>query len=256
MKYTLAIESSTATPSIALLGDDKLLGESFWQVNRGASERMFSAIDELLKNKGIKLADISLFGIGLGPGNFTGLRTSLSAIQALALPTHTDTIGISSAEAVAFQFVISDLRFLNSEHKPPSTIKQSTNQPPPASRILTVGDARRRRLWLGIFETSQETLKQTGNFKLVPMDNFFAKIQSGDTVITPDWETLKDDLSAIVPTTATLIKHPQIPTAANIGHIANQHQANNIPSEPLKPIYMHPPVFIEPRFTEATKRKF
>ena len=104
MNYTLAIESSTATSSVALLGDNELLGEFSWQIKRGASERIFSAIHELIKANGITTADISLFGIGLGPGNFTGLRTSLSAIQALALPTHADIIGISSAEAIAFSF--------------------------------------------------------------------------------------------------------------------------------------------------------
>jgi tRNA threonylcarbamoyl adenosine modification protein YeaZ len=244
MKYTLAIESSTATPSVALLGDNELLGEISWQVSRGVSERMFSAIDELLQNNDITPADINLFGVGLGPGNFTGLRTSLSTIQAIALPSNTDIIGISSAEAATSSFQ-------NSEDKP-----QSTNQQTAPSRILAVGDARRRRLWLAIFETEKESLQQIDEFELVPLDTFAERINLGDTIITPDIETLETELSVIVPNTATLIKVKQIPTAANIAHLANQRKANNTPGNPLKPIYIHPPVFIEPRFTEATKRKF
>ncbi len=255
MKYSLAIESSTATPSVALLGDNELCGEVSWQVSRGASERLLSAIDGLLAENEIKLADINLFGIGLGPGNFTGLRTSLSAIQALALPTHTDIIGISSAEATVFNFQLSEFRTQNSEHKSSATINTSPPQASPIPRILTVGDARRRRLWLGIFEPKQDALRRSGEFELVQIDDFAAEIKPDDIIITPDIETLETELLAIVPATATLIKSAQIPTAAAIGHLANQRSINNTPGEPLKPIYMHPPVFIEPRFTEATKRK-
>jgi len=66
MKYTLAIEQSTVTPSIALLGDNQVLGESSWQVSRKEPECLFSTIDELLRKNGIKPEDINLFGVGLG----------------------------------------------------------------------------------------------------------------------------------------------------------------------------------------------
>ncbi len=271
MKYTLATELSTATPSVALLGDNRLLGSTSWRVSRGTPERMFSAIDELLNENNIKPADISLFGVGLGPGNFTGLRTSLSTIQALALPTHTDIIGISSAEAIAYKQtcqtncrsrsvsgISSPEVSLTHNASPGETstlIASQHTSTPQTPRILVAGDARRRRLWLGIFETSQNSLQQTGKFELVPMDDFAGKIQPGDTIITPDWQSLEFELSAIVPDTATLIMESQIPTATTIATLANQRKADNTPCEPLKPIYMHPPVFIEPRFTEATKRK-
>ncbi len=60
MKYTLAIESSTVTPSAALLADKELLAESSWDAARGASKRMMTVIQDILAANSITLNDIDL----------------------------------------------------------------------------------------------------------------------------------------------------------------------------------------------------
>jgi tRNA threonylcarbamoyl adenosine modification protein YeaZ len=255
MKYTLAIESSTATPSAALLKDSELLAESDWDTSRGSAQRMFSAITEMLQNNSITLNDIGLFAIGLGPGNFTGLRTTLAAIQAMALPDRTDVIGISSAEAAAYQFAggresevggrgpgVGGRR--SDDQRP--TDQRPTDQSP---RILVVGDARRRRLWLAAFSTDHGELQRSSDFELVSIDDFAEKTEPQDRIITPDWNSLKDELPSVVPAAAELTESAITPTAAAIARLARRRQERDLPSEPLQPIYMHPPVFVKPRFS-------
>jgi tRNA threonylcarbamoyl adenosine modification protein YeaZ len=237
MKYTLAIESSTVTPSAALLADKELLAKASWDAARGASQRMMTVVRDMLAANNITLNDIDLFGIGLGPGNFTGLRTTLSAIQAMALPTHTDIIGISSAEAIAYRFLTSTTK----DRRPVTKDRRPTN-------ITVVGDARRRRLWVAPFTGTEDSLQRTADFELVPLDDFADIITAGDNIITPDRDTLGCELKAVVPKTATLTESSLIPTASAIARLARQRKERNLPGEPLQPIYMHPPVFVKPRF--------
>ena len=228
MNYTLAIEPSTTTPTAALLGNDTCLGETMWDAARGSTQRMLKAITSLLDDNGVAFSNIDLYAIGLGPGGFTGLRIGLSAVRALALPSHTDVIGVSSAEAVAAR-VQRDLA--------------------PTGRIVVVGDARRHRLWAGTFSAAQSPPRQDGGFELIPLDNFAKHLQPGDTIASPDRERLSDDLRRVVPATVLLVESNQVPSAADVAMLARRRKIDGIASDPLEPIYMHPPVFIEPRFT-------
>lgn len=233
MNYTLAIEPSTATPTASLLGDETCLGETSWDAARGSTQRMLAAVTSLLDESTLALDEIDIYAIGLGPGGFTGLRIALSAMRALALPSQTDVIGISSAEAVAAN-VQRDLA--------------------PAGRIVVVGDARRHRLWVGDFGASQAALQQEGSFTLIPIDDFAERLQAGDTVASPDWDRLSDDLRRVVPASASLVESSRVPSATIIGQLARLRKAAGIAGEPLEPIYMHPPVFVEPRFTVSAGR--
>jgi tRNA threonylcarbamoyladenosine biosynthesis protein TsaB len=231
MDYTLAIEASTTTPSTALLRGDDVLGEASWLAARGATQRMFEAMQSLLESHNVTPEAIDLFAVGLGPGGFTGMRLALSALQALALPTKQNVMGISSAEAVAAQ-VQRDLT--------------------PTGRTIVVGDARRKRLWAGVFCSTEGALKQDGDFSLVPISDFPKTLRDGDVVASPDRVRLGDELREVVTAPATLIDADVIPTAADIAHLARQRVADGVASEALEPIYMHPPVFVEPRFSPRT----
>jgi tRNA threonylcarbamoyl adenosine modification protein YeaZ len=234
MNYTLAFEASTATPSAALLHDDLCLGETSWLATRGASQHMYNAVVDLLKTHSATLDAVTLFAVGLGPGGFTGLRLSLAAMQAMALPDKTPVIGVSSAEALAYR--IQQAHAIHS------------------GRILVLGDARRKRLWVGTFEATPTTLTQASDFALVPIADFAATLTSGDTLISPDWDRLDNDLSGILPDNTTCIREHADPTATDVAQRVRFRVKHEIPSPPLEPIYMHPPVFVEPRFTEAAKR--
>ena len=45
------------------------------------SERVLMNIDKLLSESGLKLKDIDVFGVNIGPGSFTGVRIGLSVLK-------------------------------------------------------------------------------------------------------------------------------------------------------------------------------
>ena len=58
-------------------------------------------LEELLRNAGLKVAELQAVAFGAGPGSFTGLRIACGIAQGLALARELPVIGISSLEAIA-----------------------------------------------------------------------------------------------------------------------------------------------------------
>jgi tRNA threonylcarbamoyladenosine biosynthesis protein TsaB len=72
-------------------------------VDAAHSDRLLLGIDQVLGSAGWTLEEIDLFGVGLGPGSFTGLRAALSLAHGLAsggLPLVAVTVAEALAEEV------------------------------------------------------------------------------------------------------------------------------------------------------------
>lgn len=68
---------------------------------KGQAESLFPLIDDLLKSHDLAYSDLNRIGVGIGPGNFTGIRISVSAARGLALALGIPAIGVSNFEATA-----------------------------------------------------------------------------------------------------------------------------------------------------------
>lgn len=99
----LAIECSTRQGSVALLENHRLLAEESWGgpvVRHGV---LFDHLTRLMESTGKGLKEIERIAVGRGPGSFSGIRMSLAAAQALALPGETPVQAVSSGAALALQ---------------------------------------------------------------------------------------------------------------------------------------------------------
>ncbi len=98
---TFALDTSTASPALALVGDDGPVAELWLAPEPGAGRRVLEAVHGLLASVGATTADLDGIVVGVGPGGFTGLRiglaTALGLGQALGIPV----TGASSLEALA-----------------------------------------------------------------------------------------------------------------------------------------------------------
>ena len=77
----LAIETSTMLGGVAIADDSAgLIAEVRLNVKSTHSERLMTEIDHVLKQSFLKMSDIDVFAIAIGPGSFTGLRIGLSTV--------------------------------------------------------------------------------------------------------------------------------------------------------------------------------
>lgn len=68
---------------------------------RGQAERLIGLVEEVLSEARCKWSDLEAIGVGTGPGNFTGIRISVSAARGLALGLSIPAVGVSQLEAFA-----------------------------------------------------------------------------------------------------------------------------------------------------------
>ncbi|MCK4502319.1 MAG: tRNA (adenosine(37)-N6)-threonylcarbamoyltransferase complex dimerization subunit type 1 TsaB [Desulfuromonadales bacterium] len=105
----LALDSSSATGSIALCRDECLVAESLLNVRSTHSEKLLSQIDMLLNEAGWKLADLDLLAVVTGPGSFTGLRIGIATIKGLAQVLGKPVVPVSSLQTIAMNLPLASL---------------------------------------------------------------------------------------------------------------------------------------------------
>lgn len=96
MTLVLAIETATASCSVALLNGGEVVAERHEIVGRGHAERLVPMIAEL---PGAGRAETIL--VDCGPGSFTGVRVGLAAARALGFGWQAKVHGFSSLALIA-----------------------------------------------------------------------------------------------------------------------------------------------------------
>lgn len=99
--YLLAFDTSAAHCAAALLRGDQLVCARLEPMEKGQAERLMVMLQEMLTEAGIAWRDLAAVAVGVGPGNFTGVRISVSAARGLALGLGVPAIGVTRFEAIA-----------------------------------------------------------------------------------------------------------------------------------------------------------
>src|SRR5919198_4229491 len=97
----LGIETSTYSGSIAIVDDDRILGELSLGVGPEHSEKLLPMLDWLLKEIGLERREIQGIVVSVGPGSFTALRVGISTAKGLAFSLGIPVVGVSSLEVLA-----------------------------------------------------------------------------------------------------------------------------------------------------------
>lgn len=99
----LAFDTSAAHCAAALVSGDRLLTERLDPMDKGQAEHLFPMLEAMLDGAGVGWSDLTALAVGIGPGNFTGVRISVSAARGLALGLKIPVHGISRLEAAAYR---------------------------------------------------------------------------------------------------------------------------------------------------------
>ncbi len=98
----LCLEGTAKAASVALLSDERTLGEILLREGgRSHTEVFIPLIHTLLDSCGVSLEEIGLFACTNGPGSFTGVRIGVSTVKGLAFGREVPCAAVSSLEALA-----------------------------------------------------------------------------------------------------------------------------------------------------------
>ncbi|TDE47067.1 tRNA (adenosine(37)-N6)-threonylcarbamoyltransferase complex dimerization subunit type 1 TsaB [Flavobacterium rhamnosiphilum] len=108
MEYILNIETATKNCSVALAKDGKtILCKEIAEEGYSHAERLHVFIEEIIKEAGITLNDLSAIAVSQGPGSYTGLRIGVSAAKGLCYALDIPLIAVDTLQALASQVTIS-----------------------------------------------------------------------------------------------------------------------------------------------------
>lgn len=97
----LAIDTSNLTLGVALIKDGKVIAEHISHLKKNHSVRAMPAIDELLKECGLKTSDLTQIAVAKGPGSYTGVRIGVTIAKTLAWSLNIPVKTVSSHEVLA-----------------------------------------------------------------------------------------------------------------------------------------------------------
>jgi tRNA threonylcarbamoyladenosine biosynthesis protein TsaB len=98
----LAIDTSTRSRSLALLAGGEIR-EKLWAPAGDSlpAEDLSASLKELLDDAGVRVADLQLIAVSLGPGSFTGVKVGLASAKALAYALGCPLKGVPTLDILA-----------------------------------------------------------------------------------------------------------------------------------------------------------
>ena len=192
-----AIELSSRFGSMALVEEGEVIVEKSWEENFKNRQQLFDA----MANLGADWNSIDCFVVGRGPGAFSGMRIGFSVANSLAAPGGKPVYALNSCAALAAQCG--------------------------AERTAVVGDARRNKVWAGVF-AGTELEKE---FQLLELDELENFIPEGTLVVSPDHDRLEELLAGFH---TFEMAAPVFPRAGTLGQLAFHRLECGIESEPVE----------------------
>jgi len=99
----LGLDTSGYANAIGVVDGDCVLADFTFEARTDTLEKIVTHIDFMLKKANLQLEDIDGFGVGLGPGSWTGIRVGVTVGKILAFSTGKPICGVATLEILASQ---------------------------------------------------------------------------------------------------------------------------------------------------------
>ena len=117
----IVLDLSLSHLVILLAYNNKIIYKNKVALKRDRAGILFNSIQSLISELNLNLRDLDILFSTIGPGNFNGIRVSLSFVKGFAITNNTQIAGLSSLEAISRSF------FNNNKKNIFSIIKASPN---------------------------------------------------------------------------------------------------------------------------------
>ena len=96
----LALDTATASCSVAVMCDGDIRARQFTTMDRGQAEALMPMVEWAMAEARLDFRNLDLVATTVGPGSFTGLRVGLAAARGLALAARLPIVGVTTLEAL------------------------------------------------------------------------------------------------------------------------------------------------------------
>ena len=215
----LAFETSAKAASVALLQDEKLLGESYQNTGLTHSQTLMVMTEDLIKTCGYTPQQIEAVAVAAGPGSFTGIRIGVAAAKGFAWGRELPCYGVSTLEAMARNLGVYD------------------------GYVLPVMDARRNQVYNALFIAENGKLTRLREDRAISLADLGEELKSSDkpVFLVGDgsklcYNTLIEDIPGLV----LPPEHRLHQRAAGVGLVAAGMIADGLPGNgaELTPNYL------------------
>ena len=101
--YILAIETTGAFASVALMKDNKIIGHVSGNDRFSHLQNLMPQVETVIKENKLSIGDIDLIAVSNGPGSFTGIRIGVSTARALSQILDIPCVAVPSLDALALR---------------------------------------------------------------------------------------------------------------------------------------------------------
>jgi len=150
----LAVDTSTTQLGIALYDGAQVIAEYAWRSGQRHTVELAPAVADLLARCALKMDDVNVLGVALGPGSFTSLRVGLAFVKGLALARQIPLIGIPTLDVLAHAQAVSKL---------------------PLAVAIQAG---RGKFAVGWYKVSRKQWQAQGDARVVTLEAIMAEAQS------------------------------------------------------------------------------
>ena len=177
----LAFETTAKAGSVALLEENRLLGESYQNTGLTHSQTLMVMAEDLLKQCGKQLSDVTHVAVAEGPGSFTGIRIGVAAAKGFSWGAQLPCYGVSTLESMALTLGAWQ------------------------GYVCPVMDARRSQVYNALFYVNRGVMERVSQDRAIALADLAQELTELKEPIflvgdgsSLTWQTLKDTVSDLV----------------------------------------------------------
>ena len=174
--YILAIETTGAFASVALMKDDKIIGHVSGSDRFSHLQNLMPQVESVIKENGLQIGDVDLIAVSNGPGSFTGIRIGVSTARALSQILNIPCVAVPSLDALA-------LRGAEHAKAHAAGVQDSCGEKEGALLICPMLDARRSQVYAGGYFIEDGNLREEIKAGPYMLDEFLAKAAEYDQIL-------------------------------------------------------------------------
>lgn len=150
----LAIDTSTKFLSLAIAEDNRILAKFHEENPMKHASLLIPTIDSLLKKNKLRLKNIDVIVLSIGPGSFTGLRIGVATSKGLSLGLGIPIVAIPTLDVIAYNFINEEKLLL-----------------------CPVIDAKKNKIYSSFYHSHRNKLHRLSGNMLIDIDALLGKIK-------------------------------------------------------------------------------